>query len=145
MSSLSSKSVLFFRVYREVTVPLYAGMVEQVCASPDLPMELATTLEDIGQEFIGFAAALNEELLRRGILGDVADADQTVEARIDALVERITASGKALTSRRSLPVGAFLSEASTRQALKAALAMVWDLPSAQRFRSAESVLETANV
>ncbi|WP_375465576.1 hypothetical protein [uncultured Methylobacterium sp.] len=140
MPSRPSQSVLFFRLYREVTVPLYADMVAQICASPDLPLELATIMEDIGHEFIGFGSALNAELVRRGLLDEVADADQTVEARIDALVEEITARREPPRSRGA---GRLLSQASTQQALKAALVMALDLPSARQFFVGASPREAA--
>lgn len=132
MSPLISQSVLFFRLYREVTVPLYAGMVERICASPEMPFELATTLEDIGQAFIRFAETLNAELLRRGILDDEVEADGTVEAGIEALVETITAQPRRGRADSDDRLRALMADPSTHQAIKAALVMVQDLPIARR-------------
>ncbi|WP_375454124.1 hypothetical protein [uncultured Methylobacterium sp.] len=87
MSSLPSQSVLFFRIYREVTMPLYAAMITELCASPHLPFELETTLEDIGQKFIRLADEVNVELRRRGLLDREADPDDTVEAKIEGYAE----------------------------------------------------------
>ncbi|MGT2480103.1 hypothetical protein ACU4GR_17470 [Methylobacterium oryzae CBMB20] len=37
MPSSAAQSVLFFRMYREAALPLYAAIVEDLCGSPHLP------------------------------------------------------------------------------------------------------------
>ncbi|WP_267353721.1 MULTISPECIES: hypothetical protein [unclassified Methylobacterium] len=55
MPSSPAHTVLFLRTYREAALPIYSGMVDELCGSPYLPFQLATTLEDIGQHFLRLA------------------------------------------------------------------------------------------
>ncbi|MCJ2050284.1 hypothetical protein [Methylobacterium sp. J-070] len=132
MSVSSAPTVLFFRVYREISLPLYTALVEQLCHSADLPFQLATVLEDIGQGFIRLGETVNAALARRGLLDREVDADLTVEARIEAvmadgtlseLIKRLTADGH----RDSM-----LTEESIRQAFGVGFVLTHDLPLAGR-------------
>lgn len=131
-AAIESSAVLFFRTYREVQLPLYTAMVNSLCASQQLPHELATTLEDIGQVFVQLSERLNAELIRRGVFDDEADADGTVEARINAMVEAaVSRSNKGRMKDGSNP---FQDEVFV-QAIRTALVMVHDLPIACAGRS----------
>jgi hypothetical protein len=122
MSVSSAPTVLFFRVYREISLPLYAALVEQLCDSADLPFQLATVLEDIGQGFVRLGETVNAALARRGLLDREVDADLTVEARIDAILTRVAEADDA--------PGLALSDELLQRALRIALQMTLDLPKA---------------
>ncbi|MDH2310316.1 hypothetical protein [Methylobacterium brachiatum] len=130
MSTSAARSVLFFRVYREVALPLYTALVRELCDSSHLPFQLATTLEDIGQAFIGLAAEVNGELKRRGILDQEVEADQTIEAQIETLLTRLMDGDRPASLggiERGLPA---LKTDILQQAIKIALVMTHDLPTA---------------
>ncbi|MCB4802624.1 hypothetical protein QO001_002176 [Methylobacterium brachiatum] len=128
MPSTTAQSVLFFRVYREAALPLYDALVSDLCSSPHLPFQLATTLEDIGQAFIGFANAVNGELKRRGVLDQEVEPDQTIEAQIDALLARLVDGDSAVQAGLIGRVFPALKEEAVRRALKVALVTQHDLP-----------------
>lgn len=132
MPSAAARSVLFFRTYREATLPLYAALVDELCASPHLPLQLATVLEDIGQEFIKLAETVNAALNRLGALDHEVDADLTIEARVDAVMARFARIGSSMLSIADGQAGPALNDESFRQALRIALVMIHDLPIAGR-------------
>lgn len=127
MPSSVELSVLFFRTYREATLPLYAAVVEELCASPHLPFQLATVLEDIGQDFIKLGETVNAALNRLGVLEREVEADLTVEAEIDALMAQFTRGGLSLPVGGGNP-GQASTEANFQRALRIALIMTHDLP-----------------
>lgn len=130
--SLATQSVLFFRVYREVALVLYAALVEEICNSPSLPYQLATTLEDIGQGFIKLADQVNDELDRRGLLDREVEAELTVEAQIEAFLAcTFVARGDPKSDASAEQEGAVLNRTLFEQALRIALTMIHDLPIAQ--------------
>jgi hypothetical protein len=126
----STPTILFFRVYREAALPLYAALVEQLCDSADLPFQLATVLEDIGQEFIRLGASVNAALERLGVLEREVDADLTVEAQIDALLAQLPLDRLSSPADHGIP-GLMSIDESLRQALRIALVMTHDLPVAR--------------
>ncbi len=128
MPSSAERSVLFFRTYREATLPLYAALVDELCASPHLPFQLATVLEDIGQDFIKLAETVNAALDRLGALDREVDADQTIEARIDAVMARLARIGSSMLSIADGQAGLILTDETFQRALRIALAMTYDLP-----------------
>ncbi|WCS23695.1 hypothetical protein LOK46_21375 [Methylobacterium sp. NMS14P] len=127
MPSSAERSVLFFRTYREATLPLYAALVDELCASPHLPFQLATVLEDIGQDFIRLGETVNAALDRLGALEHGVDADLTVEAKIEAVIARFTLAGLMKPVGEGSP-GPAPTDESFRQALRIALVMTHDLP-----------------
>ena len=127
MPSSAERSVLFFRTYREATLPLYAAVVEELCASQHLPFQLATVLEDIGQEFIRLGEKVNAALGRLGALEREVDADLTLEAQIDNAMVQFTLRGSSPLGGAKNLVPA-LTDESFRQALRIALIMTHDLP-----------------
>ncbi len=132
MPSSAERSVLFFRTYREATLPLYAALVDELCASPHLPFQLATVLEDIGQDFIKLAETVNGELERRGLLEYETEAEQTIEAKIDAFLACLfVAHRDPMSDTLGEAANAGLDRALVEQALKTALTMMHDLPVAQ--------------
>lgn len=132
MPSAAARSVLFFRTYREATLPLYAALVDELCASPHLPLQLATVLEDIGQEFIKLAETVNAALNRLGALDHEVDADLTIEARVNAVMARFARIGSSMLSIADGQAAPALTDESFRQALRIALVMIHDLPIAGR-------------
>ncbi|WP_139342615.1 hypothetical protein [Methylobacterium radiotolerans] len=130
MPSSAERSVLFFRIYREATLPLYAAVVEELCVSPHLPFQLATVLEDIGQEFIRLGALVNAALDRLGLLEHEVDADLTVEAQIDTVMSRLATSGPFMSTGCGYS-GSILTDATLQRALRMALIMTHDLPIAE--------------
>jgi hypothetical protein len=130
--SLATQSVIFFRVYREVALVLYTNLVEDLCSSPSLPYQLATTLEDIGQGFMKLAERVNGELERRGLLEYEAEAEETIEAKIEAFLAGLFVAHRDPVSDTPVEVAdAGLNWALVEQALKIALTMTHDLPIAQ--------------
>lgn len=127
MPTSAARSVLFFRTHREATLPFYATVVEELCLSPHLPFQLATVLEDIGQEFMKLGETVNAALDRLGALEREVDADTTIEAQIDAVMARFT-PGRFSTSGTDGHSGSTLTDESFRQALRLALVMTHDLP-----------------
>lgn len=127
MPSSAERSVLFFRIYREATLPLYAAVVEELCASPHLPFQLATVLEDIGQDFLKLGETVNAALARLGALKHEVDANLTLEAQIDAAMARFELSESSRPAGEGSP-GLVLTDESVRQALRIALVMTHDLP-----------------
>lgn len=127
MPASTERSVLFFRIYLEVTLPLYAAVVEELCASPHLPFQLATVLEDIGQEFIRLGALVNAALDRLGLLEHEVDADLTVEAQIDTVMSSL-ATSEPFMSAGCGHSGSILTDATLQRALRIALIMTHDLP-----------------
>ena len=81
----------YLRAYLHTVVPLHRRLVKAMCTSPAPPLELATTLENIGYEHLGMASELAKELLRRGRMDDEPDPDEYAEARIDRFVEDLFA------------------------------------------------------
>lgn len=128
MLTAPAQSVLFFRIYREAAFPLYAALVDDLCNSPHLPFQLATTLEDIGQGFMKLAEQINGELMQRGVLDQEVDADQTIEALIDALMAGLTSSGLAKWAPPDGSPLLALTDETLQRALRAALLMIHDLP-----------------
>ena len=128
MPSSAVQSVLFFRVYREAALPLYAAIVAELCGTSHLPFQLATTLEDIGQEFIRLAEQVNGELIQRGILDREVDADLTVEAQIDAILDCIAKKDHAAQPMGREGITPALTNETIQQALKIAFIMTHDLP-----------------
>ncbi|PJI55689.1 hypothetical protein CTI14_02640 [Methylobacterium radiotolerans] len=127
MPSSAERSVLFFRTYREATLPLYAALVDELCASPHLPFQLATVLEDIGQDFIKLAETVNAALNRLGALEREVDANLTLEAQIDAATAHFTLNESSRPAGEGSP-RLLLTDESFRQALRIALVMTHDLP-----------------
>jgi hypothetical protein len=134
MPSSSAQSVLFFRVYREAALPLYAAMVEELCTSAHLPFQLATILEDIGQGFIRLADHVNAALEGRGLLGREVDPDLTVEAQIESLLARMLNGDQPATLDTIAQEYVGLNQAAFQDALRIALVMTHDLPLATTSR-----------
>ncbi|MCJ2082071.1 hypothetical protein [Methylobacterium sp. J-090] len=82
---------LYFRTYLHTVMPLHRSLVEEMCGSPDLPLELATALEDIGQRYMDLADDLNRELIRRGQLNHEPDPEDSGEARIEEFLDSLMA------------------------------------------------------
>lgn len=130
--SLAAQSVPFFRVYREVTLALYTTLVEELCSSPGLPYQFATTLEDIGQGFMKLADRVNGELERRSLLDREVEAEHTVEAKIEAFLACTFVTHRdPLSNMPGEAANAGLDWALVEQALKIALTMTHDLPVVQ--------------
>lgn len=135
MPSSPAHTVLFLRTYREAALPIYSGMVDELCGSPYLPFQLATTLEDIGQHFLRRAEQVNGELERRGLLDAEVDADLTVEARIENLLGWMCESGLPSLMNAdgpSAPPVSMLKHEAVRDAVRLALVMTQSLPVAVR-------------
>lgn len=132
MPSSAARSVLFFRTYREAALPLYAAVVEELCVSPHLPFQLATVLEDIGQDFIRLGETVNAALDRLGALEREVDADRTVEAQIEAVLRRVVNTDELLQGSGVDADGPALSRDVVQQALRLALHMTHDLPIASQ-------------
>ena len=131
MPSSPTHTVLYFRTYRETALPIYGAMVDELCASPHLPFQLATALEDIGQHFLRLAEQVSGELERRGLLHAEVDADLTVEARIDDLLGWMCESGLPTLMNAagpSSPPVAMLKHRAVRDAVRLALVMTQALP-----------------
>ncbi|MFF9551088.1 hypothetical protein [Methylobacterium fujisawaense] len=120
--------MLFFRTYCEAALPLYSALVTDLCGSSQLPFQLATTLEDIGQGFMRLAEEVNGELARRGLLDLEADAELCIEAQIETVMTRFAASGLATRTDTDRHLSPALTVESFRQALRIALVMTHDLP-----------------
>ncbi|MEK6298993.1 MAG: hypothetical protein V4793_48160, partial [Paraburkholderia tropica] len=103
-------------------------LVDELCASPHLPFQLATVLEDIGQDFIKLAETVNAALNRLGALDREVDPDRTIEARIDAVMARLARIGSSMLSIADGQPGLILTDETFQQALRIALAMTYDLP-----------------
>lgn len=130
MPTSAAQSILLFRTYREAILPFYASVVEELCASPHLPFQLATVLEDIGQQFMKLGEMVNAALDRLGVLEREVDADSTIEAQIDAAMACFTPDMVSTAAGDGSPSLALTNE-SFRQALRIALVMTHDLPIAQ--------------
>ncbi|WP_091859605.1 hypothetical protein [Methylobacterium brachiatum] len=119
---------MFFRAYKEVAFPLYEALITELCGSPHLPFQLATTLEDIGQAFIRLAEQVNTTLKRRGILDLEVEADSTIEAQIEAILIRLAKEERLIRSPvRGQAIPALTNE-TVQQAIRIALLMTHDLP-----------------
>lgn len=90
-TGLIQNAALHFRSYLYTVMPLYESLIEEMCAQPEPPLELATTLEDIGQHYMGLADRLNQALIEKGRLAAEPDADDSTEALVDAFVLRLIA------------------------------------------------------
>ncbi|MEL6064273.1 MULTISPECIES: hypothetical protein [unclassified Methylobacterium] len=131
MTSSATHSVLFFRAFREAALPILDSLVDELCGSPHLPFQLATTLEDIGQHFIRLAEQVNDTLDQRGLLGDEVDADLTVESRIDNLLMWMCDSGLPTLMNAAGPGAqpiSMLKHEAVREAVRLALVMTQSLP-----------------
>lgn len=86
MTKLCARAELYFRAHCLATLPLHAAMVKEICSGSQVPLELATVLEDIGQGYMAMAAQINEALIAQGRLQDEPDYEDGIEARTDAFV-----------------------------------------------------------
>lgn len=124
-SDLARTADIYFRTFALSTMPLHQALVEDICALPEVPLELATVLEDIGQMFLTMAGDVNATLERQGRLSLEAEADDTDETRIVAHVTEMIARAGVVTfiDGRSVDAAAAVSTPLAINALKAALTL----------------------
>ena len=97
--ALRGPSELYFRTYLHTVMPLHAALVEAMCSGAEVPLELATVLEDIGQGYIRLAEDLNQELARRDELRLEPEVEDAGETRIEAFVKGLVARAGKLKAR----------------------------------------------
>ncbi len=103
--------------------------MEDLCGSPHLPFQLATTLEDIGQGFVRLAEQINDRLKRRGLLDQGRSKRTGPSRRIsERLLAGMRAGGETAPFTGVALRGSVLSPEAIREAFKLALIMTHDLP-----------------
>lgn len=90
---------LHFRSYLHTVMPLHESLVAEMCAQPKPPLELATILEDIGQQYMALADRLARALIEKDHLVEEADTDAATEAQLDRFVEAVIAKADVVSFR----------------------------------------------
>ena len=90
---------LHFRSYLHTVMPLHESLVAEMCAQPKPPLELATVLEDIGQQYMALADRLARALIEKDRLVEEPETDDATETQLDAFVEALIAKADVVSFR----------------------------------------------
>ena len=90
---------LHFRSYLHTVMPLHESLVAEMCAQPKPPLELATVLEDIGQQYMALADRLARALIEKDRLVEEPETDDATETQLDAFVAALSAKADVVSFR----------------------------------------------